>query len=70
MHSRVLTLAIVVVLLAFFSVPMGIMLYGGGAAAIGGFVMLGVLIVLQFPVYKLFRRLRVLSPASRNDDHS
>ena len=48
MRSRnLLTTLLAAVILAFFSVPIGIILYGGGAAAIGGMAIIGTLILLS-----------------------
>ncbi len=65
---RILTFAIVAVLLAFFSVPIAIILYGGAAAAISGLLVIGALIVLQVPAFMLLKRFGALPPVDRNDD--
>jgi hypothetical protein len=66
-RRRVLTFAIITVLLAFFSVPIAFVLYGGAAAAIGGLVLIGMLIVCQLPVFMLLKRCGVLPSVDRND---
>lgn len=52
MKSRFMTALITLVLLAFFAVPLGIILYGAGAA-ISGLMLMGGLIVLQSPLFAL-----------------
>ena len=55
MTRRLLIIAIAVVLLSLLAVPLGVILYGASAAIAGLFV-IGVLIVLQLPVFLLLRR--------------
>jgi len=69
-RRRILTFAIVAVLMAIFSVPIAIILYGGAGAAIGGLIVIGALIVIQLPAFMLLRRLGVLPSIDRNDDRS
>ncbi len=59
---------ITLVLLGFFSVPIGMILYGGGATAIGGFALIGTLIVLQLPAYLLMKRLGWIPKVDREGD--
>ncbi|MDB5348078.1 MAG: hypothetical protein JWP89_6455 [Schlesneria sp.] len=55
MKHRLLTAAISAVLLFFFAVPLGFMLYGAGSA-ISGLLLLGGLIALQAPAFFLCQR--------------
>ena len=68
-RRRVLVVAIVVVLLAFFSVPIAIILYGGAAMAMGGLIMIGLLILCELPAFILLKKLGLLPVADRNDDN-
>ena len=58
---RVLTLAIVAVLLTFFSVPIAFILYGA-CSALNGLIVIGVLIVVQLPVFMIVKWLGALPP--------
>lgn len=60
LRRRVLTAAITSVVLAFFGVPLASIRYGGAAGAIGGMMILGVLMVLQLPAFLLLKRLGAL----------
>ena len=67
-RRRVLTFAITGVLLAFFSVPIAIILYGGAAAALGGLIVIGMLIACQLPAFMLLKRFNALPPVDRDKD--
>lgn len=56
MKSRFMIALITTVLLLFFAVPLGIILYGAGAA-ISGLMLIGGLIGLQYPLFALFKSL-------------
>lgn len=66
-RRRLLTFSIATVLLAFFSVPLGFIFYGAGAAAIGGWAIMGALIALQFPLFLVLKRMGALSPVDQDD---
>ena len=68
MVHRLLVISIAAVLLMFFSVPLGFMVYGGAGFVLFSLVILGALILLQLPVFLLLRRLGALSPSDRIDD--
>ncbi len=62
-----LTASIAAVLLFFFSFPIAMILYGGGAGAIGGLTLIGVLIALQLPFFLVAKRLGIIPTVDRDD---
>lgn len=52
-------------LLAFACVPLLFILYGGADGAIGGAVVVGALIAVQYPIYLVLRR---ICPAPEDRD--
>lgn len=48
--------------------PIAFIAYGGVVAAIGGLVVIGALIILQFPAFVLLKRFGVLPLATDEDD--
>ena len=67
MGNRLLTILISSLLIGFFSFPLGMILYGGGATALGGASIIGGLIVLQLPGFLLFQKLGWLPKVKRDD---
>ena len=67
MRNRMLTVSIVAILLAFLSVPIGGILYGGGAGAIGGLAIIATLIILQLPMFLLLKRMGWIPKIDRDD---
>jgi hypothetical protein len=67
MHRRILTISIAAVLSAFIAVPIGLNLYGGGAAAFGGLAIIASLITLQLPVFLVLKRLGWIPKVDRDD---
>ncbi len=67
MRNRMLTASVAGILLAFFSVPIGLILYGGGAAAIGGLAIIATLIILQLPMFLLLKRMGWIPKIDRDD---
>ncbi len=56
------------VLLFFFAVPLGFILYGGAAAAIGGLVIIAILIAIQLPAFIIARRMGLLPSSKQEED--
>ena len=67
MRNRMMTALITAVLLGFFGVPIGLILYGGGAGAIGGLAIIATLIVLQLPMFLLLKRMGWIPKIDRDD---
>lgn len=67
MKNRLLSALITTVLLFFFAVPLGFMLYGA-ASAISGLMLIGGLIVLQCPAFILIKRLGIPTVNREADD--
>jgi len=67
MSTRLITGMVTVVLLSFFSVPIGFLIYGGAGTAIGGVGLIAILILLQYPVFLLFQRIGAIPPSNRNN---
>jgi len=57
MPRWLITAAITIVLVAFAGVPLLFILYGGAGGVIGGAAIVGALIVVQYPIYLVLRRL-------------
>ena len=60
------TALIATVLLFFFSFPISMILYGGGAGAIGGFAILGMLIIVQLPFFLVAKRMGIIPTVDRD----
>jgi hypothetical protein len=58
---------IVGVLTFFFLLPTAIVMIGGGAAAISGFLVIGCLTLLQAPVFYVLKRVGFLSTDDPRD---
>ena len=54
-RSFVVTFGIVAFVLCFASVPLFFLMFGCGAAALGGIFLLGLLIAIQAPIFLLLR---------------
>ncbi|MBI1347451.1 hypothetical protein GC163_14325 [bacterium] len=67
MRKLLLTLAISAVLIFFLCVPIGFLIYGGGAAAFGGMLILGLLILIQLPVFIVFNKFGWLPTLSKRE---
>jgi hypothetical protein len=67
MRKHLLATAIVAVLYFFLCVPIGFLFYGGGAAALGGMLILGCLILIQLPAFILFKRMGWLPSRDKRD---
>ncbi|MCE9545711.1 MAG: hypothetical protein K8T25_09375 [Planctomycetia bacterium] len=64
MRRRLLTIAIATVLLAFMSVPIAFIIYGGVGVLTVGVLLVGGLMLLQLPLFLLLKRMNVLPSAS------
>lgn len=60
--------SIAAVLLFFFAVPLGFIFYGGAAAAIGGLLIIAILIAIQLPAFVILRRIGLLPSSKRDED--
>jgi len=56
------TNGVAAVLLLFFSVPLMILLYAGAAGGIGGLIAFTPLLLIQYPLYRLFKWLFTRGP--------
>lgn len=67
-RRRLVTIAIGAILLFFFSIPIGFILYGGAATALGGIGVWGLLVVLQIPTFLLFKKMGWIPPVDRTTE--
>jgi hypothetical protein len=63
--SKFAVFGIAAFLILLFSVPLGMILYGGGAAALGGLAIIGALIVCQLPMFLLLKWCGWIPPVDR-----
>jgi ABC-type dipeptide/oligopeptide/nickel transport system permease component len=68
--SQLVTMAVASILVMFFGVPIGLILYGGAGSALGGFLLLGLLIILQVPAFSLFHWMKLLPTTGNGDEHT
>lgn len=61
LRKSLLTFSIAVVLMGFFAVPIGFLIYGAAGSAAGGFLLIGLLMVLQLPGFLLLKKLGFLA---------
>ena len=65
MRRPVLTISIAAVLIAFFSVPIAFIIYGGVGALLFGLAIVGGMIFLQLPLFIVLKRWNVLPTSQR-----
>lgn len=67
LRDRLLTVSIVTFLLGLFAFPIGMILYGGGAGALGGLIIIATLIVFQLPMFLLLKRAGWIPKVDRDE---